>query len=77
MTSPGAVLVLAVLSHVVTQGQGRSTGAPTSACATMTPGHGSTPQNSTPPYSVFASASSYTAGQSVTGAIDWYIDYFD
>lgn len=71
MTSRGIVTntwvkVLSVLASVM-QVQAYATGAPGSVCGDMTPSHGTSAQNSAPPYTLTTSASSYSAGQSIQG----------
>jgi hypothetical protein len=56
--------VLGMVGGVV----GYSTGADPSACNSLTPSHGYTPQSSPSPYTITLSSSSFTAGGSaITG----------
>jgi hypothetical protein len=48
--------VLALLSAVVVVVDAYSGGAPSSACSTMTPGHGSRPRTGEPPFSILVDA---------------------
>ncbi|XP_041378673.1 putative ferric-chelate reductase 1, partial [Gigantopelta aegis] len=60
------VVVILHLLVVVYDVESRSSGAPSSACGSMTPSHGSQGRTDQPPFSLSVSSSTYTPGSTMT-----------
>lgn len=69
-SSIAAVILLILIGAELRPGvSGYPGGAPDGSCGDMVPQHGAAAQSGPSPYTVTASSSTYTAGQSITGTL--------